>query len=285
MALLTARSARKRFGALTAVDGVDCALDPGEVVGLLGANGAGKTTLIRMLLGLVEPTGGEVRLFGQPPSIRTRRRLGYVPQGLGLYEDLTVDENRRFTAGAFGDHSAPAATMPAGMGGALVRDVPLGTQRRIAVALALDHRPDLLVLDEPTSGVGPLGRIALWDQVREAAAGGAGVLVSTHAMDEAAQCDRVLVMAAGRVVASGTTRQVVGQARVVVVRTARWPAAFDALEAAGLTVALVGATLRVPGGELARVRAVLQDAGVDARLACEPATFEEAFVTLSGAAR
>ncbi|CAN5326792.1 hypothetical protein BH20ACT9_BH20ACT9_06840 [soil metagenome] len=285
MTLLTARSARKRFGPLTAVDGVDCVLGAGEVVGLLGANGAGKTTLIRMLLGLVEPTGGEIRLFGEPPSIRTRRRLGYVPQGLGLYEDLTVDENRRFTAGAFGAHGATAATIPAGVGGTLVRGLSLGVQRRIAVTLALDHRPDLLVLDEPTSGVGPLGRVALWDQIRAAAAGGAGVLVSTHAMDEAAQCDRVVVMAAGRVVASGSTREVVGEARAVVVRTARWTAAFDALDAAGLPVALVGATLRVPGGELASVRAILQAAGVEARLAREPATFEEAFVTLSGAAR
>jgi len=105
--LLSARSLTRRFGSFTAVDGVDLAVEPGEVVGLLGANGAGKTTLIRMLLGLLHPSGGQVRLFGEPPSRRTRARLGYVPQGLGLYEDLTVAENLAFTATAFGAAEPP----------------------------------------------------------------------------------------------------------------------------------------------------------------------------------
>ena len=151
-----------RFGRLTAVADVDLEVHAGEVVGLLGANGAGKTTLIRLLLGLLHPTSGAVRLFGRAPSRAGRLRLGYVPQGLGLWGDLSVQENLAFSARAFG--SAVPALDPEleALRDTLVRDLPHGLRRRLAFAAALAHVPELLVLDEPTSGVDPAARARLW---------------------------------------------------------------------------------------------------------------------------
>lgn len=272
-----------RFGAFTAVAGVDLEVRAGEVVGLLGANGAGKTTLIRMLLGLLHPTEGRVELLGRAPSRATRARLGYVPQGLGLWADLTVGENLAFSAGAFGSATPELEPDLAATEDTLVRDLPLGLRRRLAFAAALAHQPDLLVLDEPTSGVGLGARAALWETVHGAAADGAGVLVTTHHLDEAGECDRLVLMAAGRVVAQGTLAGIVGDGVAVAVRAARWDQAFAALGDAGLPAALVGRDLRVPGGDLPAVGAALDAAGVPARLDVVPATFEETFVRLAQA--
>jgi len=249
-ALAQCRQVTRRFGPFTAVDRVDLRLDRGEVVGLLGANGAGKTTVIRMLLGLLATSGGEVELFGEPPSRRTRQRIGYVPQTLGLYDDLTPAENLEFSAAAFGIRGDGAVALPESLRGysrTVVGSLPLGAQRGAAFAQALAHQPDLLILDEPTSGVDPLARARLWETVAEAAVAGTGVLVTTHYMEEAGECDRLLVMAEGRVVAEGTASQIIGSARVTMVEAADWAAAFGALEAGGLAVALVETTLRVPG--------------------------------------
>ena len=272
-------SVTRRFGHLVAVDDVDLRVHPGEVVGLLGANGAGKTTLIRILLGLLRASGGLVHLFGMPPSRDTRRRIGYVPQGLGLYQDLTARENLAFAQAAFGGERgalpptlAPLADVPVGR-------LSLGVQRRIAFAQALAHRPDLLVLDEPTSGVDPLARARLWETIRETADRGAGVLVTTHHMDEAEECDRLVVMADGRVVAEGDVASIVGHARVAEVRTPAWARAFEALETAGLSAALVGRTLRVPGAAPSDVERALE--GIDATVADAPATLEERFLELT----
>jgi ABC-2 type transport system ATP-binding protein len=280
--LASARGATKRFGELLAVDGVDLRVAAGEVVGLIGANGSGKTTLIRMLLGLLPPTAGQLRLFGEAPSRRTRARLGYLPQSLGLYEDLTVAENLGFATAAYGsgDPGALAGEL-AEVAGVLVRDLPLGLRRRAAFAIALAHHPDLLVLDEPTSGVDPLQRARLWETIRAGAEGGAGVLVTTHHLSEAEQCDRLVVLASGRVVTEGSLAQVVGDAKAVEVRTPSWEAAFTALDAAGLPVTLVGRSLRVPGADPDRVGRLLADAGVPADTATLPASFEETFVALA----
>jgi ABC-2 type transport system ATP-binding protein/ribosome-dependent ATPase len=271
----------RAFGQFVAVDQVDLEVRPGEVVGLLGANGAGKTTLIRLLLGLLRPTGGEIRLFGEPPSRQTRRRIGYVPQGLGLYEDLTLAENLAFSAAAYGEGPG-AAAVPAPLrryGGTVTGALPLGVQRTAAFAEALAHRPDLLVMDEPTSGVDPLARARLWETVADAAAAGAGVLVTTHYMDEAGECDRLVIMAAGRVVARGTAQEITGDTSISVVEAASWAAAFAALEAAGLPVALVGRTLRVPGAPPDAVRRAL--GGLPAAVTSAPATLEERFFELT----
>jgi ABC-2 type transport system ATP-binding protein len=306
----------RTFGAFTAVDGVDLGVAAGEVVGLLGANGAGKTTLIRMLLGLLPPSAGSVRLFSQPPSRAVRRRIGYLPQGLGLYDDLTVAENLAFSGTVYGG----ARDVPGSLrryADTCVRDLPLGVTRRVAFAQVLAHSPELLLLDEPTPGVGPLERARLWETIGSAAAGGAGVIVSTHYMEEAEECSRLVVLAAGRVVAAGTAAQIVGDARTVVVASADWAAVLRALDAAGLRTVLAGADpggadpggadpggadpggpelggpelggpdpggteLRVPGADVGQVsRALTGTAHV--RIREEPATLEERFFDLAAA--
>lgn len=211
MTLVRARGVRKTFGTFTAVDGVDLSVASGEVVGLLGANGAGKTTLMKMLLGLTTPTAGIIELFGESPGRHARERIGYVPQGLGLYEDLTVGENLEFVTSAYGLELPPLGDL-APYRGVLVADLSLGLRRRTAFLGALAHNPELLVLDEPTSGVDVLARSDLWATIRTAAESGAGVLVSTHHMEEADECDRLIVMAAGRVVLAGTMSEIIGDA-------------------------------------------------------------------------
>ncbi len=288
------------FGPFTAVDGVDLAVGPGEVVGLLGANGAGKTTLIRMLLGLLPVSGGSVRLFGQPPSRASRRRVGYLPQGLGLYDDLTIAENLAFSRAVFAG-AGTGPDLPDSLrryAAVAVRDLPLGVARRAAFAQVLAHAPELLLLDEPTSGVDPLARARLWETISQTAADGAGVIVTTHSMEEAEECTRLVVLAAGRVVAAGTAAQIVGPARTVVVRAVDWAAALRRLEAAGLRAvlagtglagtapagpalegpALAGPALRVPGRAAAEVAAALGD--LPASVTTEPATLEECFFEL-----
>ncbi len=279
--LIQGRGLVRRFGSFCAVDHADLDVHPGEVVGLLGANGAGKTTLIRMALGLLPPTDGAMLLFGVPPSRETRRRIGYVPQGLGLWEDLTVTENLLFAAGAFGNQATLSDADLVSAESTLIRDLPLGLRRRLAFVAALAHEPELLVLDEPTSGVDPLARARLWDTVHSAVESGAGALITTHYMDEAAQCDRLVIMAEGHVVAAGTSEELLRGRSAVEVAADDWPAAFAALTAAGLPVALMGRRLRVPGATTDDVGAVLTRDGVEAALDERPASLEEVFVTLA----
>ena len=278
-ALASCSKVTRRFGPFTAVREVDLEVWPGEIVGLLGANGAGKTTLIRMLLGLLSTSDGEVALFGEPPSRLTRTRIGYVPQGLGLYDDLNPVENLEFAAAIFGAGRAVLPEPVRPYADELVGSLPLGVQRQVAFAEALSHRPDLLMLDEPTSGVGPLGRARLWETIGDAAEEGVGVLVTTHYMEEAQECGRLVIMADGRVVAAGTAAEIVGNQQVVVVEAESWSAAFGALEQAGLQVALAGRGLRVPGADPAVVRRALGD--LPAAVRQVPATLEERFFELT----
>jgi ABC-2 type transport system ATP-binding protein len=298
--LAECRAVSRQFGPFTAVDRVDLALHRGEVVGLLGANGAGKTTLIRLLLGLLPASAGEVRLFGGPPSRQARRRIGYVPQTLGLYDDLTPAENLAFAAAVFGHGPRPGLRrhQPDGALGQPrpglppavrryaripVRDLPLGVQRRTAFAEALSHQPDVLILDEPTSGVDPLARARLWETIAGAAADGAGVLVTTHYLDEAGECGRLVIMAGGRVVAEGTAREIIGATRVTVVQAGEWAAALRALDAAGLPATLAGRALRVPGASPAEVRRALGP--LAARVSWAPASLDERFFQLTAASQ
>jgi len=279
--LLRARQVTRRFGTFTAVDDVSMHVQPGEVVGLLGANGAGKTTLIRMLLGLLPVTSGGVELLGGPPDREHRRRLGYVPQGLGLYGDLTARENLSFSARAYG--SAVPALPPtlAERADVLVRELPLGAQRQVAFLAALAHSPEVLVLDEPTSGVDALARAALWDTIRGQAEHGAGVLVTTHYMQEAQQCDRLLLMSNGQLVAQGSEADIIGSTTAVAVRTSNWAQAFAALNAAGAPVMLAGRAIRVANANPGELEDVLKAAGIQATLQPVPATIEERMLVLA----
>jgi ABC-2 type transport system ATP-binding protein len=279
--LIEAVGLTRRFGSFVAVDEVSFAVGTGEVVGLLGANGAGKTTTIRMLLGLLAPTAGDARLLGGPPSQENRAQLGYVPQGLGLYQELTATENVAFSAAAYGAQPAPLTGMLATSPDRLVRDLPLGLRRQLAFVCALQHSPRALVLDEPTSGVEPLARAHLWDTIRAQADAGVGVLVTTHYMQEARQCDRLLLMSRARIVGAGSESDIVGDTRVVQVTAQSWQRAFDALNAAELPVTLAGTAVRVTGVDAGEVERLLAGAGVAATVEPVPASIDERMVVLA----
>lgn len=280
-AVLRAAGVTRRFGDFTAVDDVTMSVAAGEVVGLLGANGAGKTTLMRMLLGLLQTTEGAVEMLGGPTDQKRRARMGYVPQGLGLWRDLTVRENLEFSGRAYGlARTEPPAEFDA-VADTLVGDLSLGVQRQVAFAVALAHKPEVLLLDEPTSGVDALARASLWDTIREQSKQGVGVLVTTHYMEEAQQCDRLLLMSSGRLVAQGSERDVVGDTTAVAVRTADWAGAFRVLNDADVPVILDGRAIRVADTEPDRVRRMLVDAGMDATITSVPATIEEKMLVLA----
>ncbi len=279
--LLQAAHLTKAFGAFVAVDDVSFSVAPGEVVGLLGANGAGKTTALRIALGLLAPTSGTALLLGRHPDRAVRQRIGYVPQGLGLYADMSVRENLEFVAAVYGGPKPEVPESMADVGDRLVGEISLGSQRELAFACALLHKPELVILDEPTSGVGALTRIALWATIHERADSGVGVLVTTHYMQEAQQCDRLLLMADGRLVAQGSEAQIVGDTTAVEVATDQWARTFDALSRAGLPVTLAGTRVRVADVPAQQVHAALADAGLEGRVHSVPATIEERMTVLA----
>lgn len=202
--LISCAGVTKNFGSSRALDGVGLEVLPGQVVSLVGGNGAGKSTLIRLILGVDAPDSGHVELFGERPTRRSRARVGYVAQALGLYPALAAQENLDFTQDVFEVAKDRRTRVEADR--TPVGRLPLGARRALAVTCALSHSPELLVLDEPTSGMDSLGRAELWKQIRRAAAAGVGVLVTTHYQQEAAQCDVLVRLNAGKVVA--TTRAV-----------------------------------------------------------------------------
>ncbi|HZD23321.1 MAG TPA: ABC transporter ATP-binding protein [Acidimicrobiia bacterium] len=279
MTTIETRSLTKRFGAVVAVDEVSFQVGPGEVVGLLGANGAGKTTTMKMLLGLLPPTSGSALIGGRPVAEVDRTTMGYVPQGLGLYRDLTVVENVEFASAAFGV-PMPSLT-DAGLDHVANRQIghiSLGLRRRVAFVVARCHNPSVLILDEPTSGVGPLGRARLWETIHQTADEGAAVLVSTHYMEEAEECDRVILMAGGREVMAGTVAEVVGRFTTVSVAGELDDSVMARLREAGGTVLLARDGWRVVGVDASIVSSLV---GPSARVEESAATFEEAFVALS----
>ena len=203
----------KRFGTFTAVDAVSFEVQAGEVVGYLGPNGSGKTTTIRMLLGLLLPSSGEGRVLGFDilrQSEPLRERVGYMSQKFGLYHDLTVGENLAFYAGVYGVHERSRLEEVLELIGlrALEREragsLSVGWRQRLALGTAIVHRPRLLFLDEPTSGVDPTARRAFWDLIYDVVAQGVTALVTTHYMDEAEYCGRVGIMRGGKLLAMDT---------------------------------------------------------------------------------
>ena len=200
--LISVQELRKRFGDFEALKGVSFAVSPGEIVGLIGANGAGKSTSMRIILGLEAASSGQVSVLGQRPgSLQARKLLGYVPQFVGLAPSLSASENLIFNARQYQCQvPAQVGRWASSFGADPVANLPLSTRRMLACMNATMHAPQLLIMDEPTSGMDPLARLRLWQYLRQLASNGVGILISTHYSSEAAQCDRVVRMRAGQVI-------------------------------------------------------------------------------------
>ena len=221
---IEAKGLTVRFGDFTAVDHVDFRIARGEIFGFLGSNGCGKSTTMKVLTGLLPATGGEAWLFGQPVdsrSIETRRRVGYMSQAFSLYSELTVRQNLELHAKLF---HVPAAEIPTrveemaerfGLSGimeALPDALPLGQRQRLSLAVAMIHKPEMLILDEPTSGVDPIARDQFWQMMIDLSRNDkVTIFISTHFMNEAERCDRISLMHAGKVLVSDTPEAIVRQ--------------------------------------------------------------------------
>jgi len=214
--VIEVRGLTRRFGTFTAVDAITFDVAAGEVFGFLGANGAGKTTAIRMLIGLLAPSGGTARVAGfdvATQAEQVKRNIGYMSQRFSLYEDLTVRENITLYGGIYGLSDRAIAERMASLVERLdlgrdldtrVKSIPLGWKQKLAFSVAVLHDPKVVFLDEPTGGVDPITRRQFWELIYATAAQGTTVFVTTHYMDEAEYCDRVSIMVEGRIAALGT---------------------------------------------------------------------------------
>ncbi|MFZ2493581.1 MAG: ABC transporter ATP-binding protein [Thermoanaerobaculia bacterium] len=214
--VIEARDLTRTFGSFTAVDHISFDVGRGEVFGFLGANGAGKTTAIRMLTGLLAPSSGQATVAGHDvatESERIKQAIGYMSQKFALYEDLTVRENATLYGGIYGLSDRDIRDRMAAMLERLnfehaanerVKSIPLGWRQKLAFSVSLLHRPQIVFLDEPTSGVDPVTRRQFWELIYDTTQNGTTVLVTTHYMDEAEYCDRISIMVAGRIDALGT---------------------------------------------------------------------------------
>lgn len=211
----------KSFGNFTAVDHISFSVQKGEIFGLLGPNGAGKSTTIRMLCGIISPTSGSGHVSGLDmftQSEEIKHRIGYMSQKFSLYEDMTPFENIRFFMGIY---SVPLKkweertdwilkmTRLEDARNRLTRDLPQGLRQRLALGCALLHEPSVLFLDEPTSGVDPITRKHFWAFIRDLTSTGVTVFVTTHYMDEAQHCDKVVMINEGRIVANGSPSSII----------------------------------------------------------------------------
>jgi ABC-2 type transport system ATP-binding protein len=240
-AVVEVRDLLKRFGAFTAVNHISFEVRRGEIFGLLGPNGAGKTTTFRMLCGLLDPSGGVLRVAGVDvgrAGAEARQRLGYVAQKFSLYGALTVTENLEFFASAYGMRGRQRREridwamqqfalrqhqhLPSG-------ELPGGFKQRLSMSAALLHEPDILFLDEPTSGADPLARRAFWRRITALAEQGVTVIITTHFMQEAEYCDRIAIMDGGEVLAQGTPAEIRGRVPAVAAREPSMEDAFIAV--------------------------------------------------------
>jgi ABC-2 type transport system ATP-binding protein len=284
MNAITVTDLTKRFGGFVAVDRVSFDVAEGEVFGFLGSNGAGKSTTIRMLCGLLKPTGGTATVGGidvgrDPEGVK--RRIGYMSQRFSLYERLTVDENIRFFGGIYGlDRARLAARREfvlgmAGLRGrerTLAADLAGGWRQRLALGCAILHEPRIVFLDEPTGGVDPLSRREFWNLIDQLSAAGVTVLVTTHYLDEAEHCHRVAIIHGGRLAAIGTIDELkrVFEGRTIVevqsahpVETMRLLDGLPVIEKTSVFGTAVHAVLRGGAAEATpRVRQRLEAAGI-----------------------
>lgn len=206
----------KRFGHFTAVDTITFDVHKGEIFGFLGANGAGKTTAMRMLCGLLKPTGGKATVAGfdvYTQNEQIKKNIGYMSQKFSLYEDLTVKENMQLYGGIYGKSNAFIKEKTAFIldhlhlekeANKLVGALPLGWKQKLAFSVAIFHEPEIVFLDEPTGGVDPVTRREFWNMIYQAADNGITIFVTTHYMDEAEYCNRVSIMVDGKIEALDT---------------------------------------------------------------------------------
>lgn len=299
-AVIRARGLTKRFGDLTAVSDLDLSVNRAEVFGFLGPNGCGKSTTIRMLCGLLLPSSGEIEVLGyQIPrdAEALKRRIGYMTQKFSLYEDLTVAENLEFLAAIQGLHGKQARER---IGELLERywltdrrqqmagTLSGGQKQRLALAGAVLHKPDLLLLDEPTSAVDPQSRREFWDSLFELADAGTTLLVSTHYMDEAERCTRLGILDSGRLVADGSPAQLMAAlpGRPLLIECAQPRQAQRALEGLPEIIAMaqIGVSLRVLSDAPEAVRLIQQrlaGQGIEARILVAEANLEDVFVSVT----
>ena len=220
---IVVRELEKRFGAFTAVDKISFAVRTGEIFGFLGSNGSGKSTTIRMLCGILTPTSGTGKVAGfdiVTEAEEIKHSIGYMSQKFSLYEDLTPLENLRFFLGVYGVPEAQWAerrdwvldmTRLADARNRMTRDLPPGWRQRLALGCSLLHRPRILFLDEPTSGVDPVTRRHFWAFIGQLAGEGITIFVTTHYMDEASHCGRIVMISEGRIVASGSPEEIINE--------------------------------------------------------------------------
>ena len=207
----------------TVLDGIDFEVPCGQIVCLLGPSGCGKTTMVDLVIGNTVPVAGSVTVLGErAPYPRVRKMVGYMPQDEALYDDITAEENLRF----FGTMVGLGAARLQGRMNELLQFAKLeddrkklvshfsgGMKRRLSLAIAMLHEPELLVLDEPTVGLDPAHRRAIWDEFDRLAAGGTTILVTTHIMDEASRCHRIVMLQGGRIIAQGSPGDILAQTR------------------------------------------------------------------------
>jgi len=217
--VIQAKDMCKRFGKFIANDNLNFTVNRGEVFGFLGANGAGKTTAIKILCGLSKPSSGEIHVAGYDVYTQTeqiKKSIGYMSQKFSLYDDLTIYENIRFYGGIYGlsKETIQIRTQEllnqfslTAYKDTLISALPLGWRQKLAFSIALIHKPKIVFLDEPTSGVDPVTRRQFWELIYEAASNGITVFVTTHYMDEAEYCDRVSIMHEGKIVALDTPKK------------------------------------------------------------------------------
>ena len=288
--VVVAEDVEKAYGDVAALDGVSLSVGGGEVFALVGPNGAGKTTLVRCLTGTAEPDAGSVELLGESPRDARKQRVGLLPQAFSPPERLTARELVSYYAGLYDDAREPEAVLdevgldPAE--GTWYGDLSGGQQRRACVAAALVNDPDVLFLDEPTTGVDPAGRRALWSLFESLTDAGTTILLTTHDMAEAARlADRVALLAAGEVAATGTPGELVaeyaGDARLVV-DTDEHPdlPGYDG-ERTDEGLVFRG----VAPENIGEIATALDDAGVDfGALSWREPTLEDAYMALAGEA-